>query len=152
MDKQRKKKKKQYLRHQQQLDAIIEKYGSFDKLKESRYLYKKNPNDKYKQCERDRHQVYHLLEKIKGFEEGEGQTKSVIKEKYNEYCEKVKSILDCYKSVQQLNEQSNAYRITKKRKYHEAHNDFQRYNRTMKKLDCTKENTISKARRSLMRK
>ena len=65
MDKQRKKKKKQYLRHQQQLDAIIEKYGSFDKLKESRYLYKKNPNDKYKQCERDRLQVYRLLEKSK---------------------------------------------------------------------------------------
>ena len=109
MDKQRKKKKKQYLRHQQQLDAIIEKYGSFDKLKESYNLYKKNPNDKYKQCERHHRQVYRLLQKIKGFEEGEGLTKSVIKTKYNEYCEKVKSILDCYKSVKQLNEQSNAY-------------------------------------------
>ena len=63
-----------------------------------------------------------------------GLTKSVIKTKYNEYCEKLKSILDCYKSVKQLNEQSNAYQITKKRKYHEAYNDCQRYNRTMKKI------------------
>ena len=55
---------------------------------------------------------------------------------------KVKSIFDCYKSVKQLNEQSNAYQITKKRKYHEAYNDCQRYNRTMKKLDCTRRNTI----------
>ena len=150
MDKLRKKKKKQHLKHQQQLDAIIGKYGSIDKLKESYNLYRKNYNDKYKQFSSDNRKVNRLLQKIKGFEEGEGQTKSVIKAKYNEYCEKVKSILDCYKSVKELNEQSNAYRNSKKRKYHEAHNDFQRYNRTMKKLDCTKENTISKGRRSLM--
>ena len=102
MDKLRKKKKKQYLKHQQQLDAIIEKYGSFEKLKESYNVYKKNSDDKYKQCSSDNRKVYRLLEKIKGFEEGEGQTKSVIKAKYNEYCEKVKSILDCYKSVKAI--------------------------------------------------
>ena len=79
---------------------------------------KKNSDDKYKQCSSDKRKVYRLLEKIKGFEEGEGQTKNVIKAKYNEYCEKVKSILDCYKSVKQLNEQSNAYRVSKKREYH----------------------------------
>ena len=95
MDKLRKKKKKQYLKHQQQLIAIIGKYGSFDKLKERYNLYKKNSNDKYKQCSSDNRKVYRLLQKIKRFEEGEGQTKSVIKAKYNEYCEKVKSILDC---------------------------------------------------------
>ena len=138
MDTLRKKKKKQYLKHQQQLDAIIGKYGSLEKLNKSSNLYRKNSNDKYKQCSVDKRKVYRLLQKIKGFEEGEGLTKSVIKTKYNESCEKVKSILDCYKSVKKLKEQSNAYQIIKKRKYHEAYNDFQRYNRTMKKLYCTK--------------
>ena len=119
----KKKKKKQYMKHQQQLDSIIGKYGSLDKLKETRNLYRKNSNDKYKQCSVDKRKVYRLLEKIKGFEEGESVTKSESKAKYNEYCGKVKSILDCYKSVKQLNEQYNAYRITKKRKYQEAYND-----------------------------
>ena len=60
--------------------------------------------------------------------------KSIIETNYSKHCEKVKSILDCYKSVKQLNEQSNAYQITKKREYHEAYNDFKGYNRTIKKI------------------
>ena len=47
---------------------------------------------------------------------------------------KSKVNIGLYKSVKQLNEQSNAYRITKKREYHEAYNDCRRYNRIMKKL------------------
>ena len=61
MDKLKKKKKKQYLKDRQQLDAIVGKYGSFDNLKESYNLYKKNSNDKYKQCSSDHRKAYRQL-------------------------------------------------------------------------------------------
>ena len=61
MKKTKNKKKKQYLKAQQQLNAIIGKYGSFDKLKESYSLYKKNSNDKYKQCSSDHRKAYRQL-------------------------------------------------------------------------------------------
>ena len=116
-----------------QLDVIIGKYGSFDNLKKSYNWYRKNPKDKDKQCYSDNRKVYRLLQKINHLEEGKGQERDVMKTKYEEDCGKVKSILACYKSVKQLNEQSNAYQKSKKREYHEAHNDFKRYNFTMKK-------------------
>ena len=133
------------MKAQQQLDAIIGKYGSFDNLKKSFNWYKENSNDKYKQCERDRLKVYRLLQKINRLEEGKGQERDIVKTKYKEDCGKVKSILARYKYGKQLNEQSNSYRkskkrhhneyrVSKKREYHEAHNDYQRYNKTMKKI------------------
>ena len=124
--------------------------GSFDNLKKSYNWYRKNPKDKDKQCYSDNRKVYRLLQKINHLEEGKGQERDVMKTKYEEDCGKIKSILACYKSIKQLNEHNNEYRVSKKREYHKAHNDYQQNDKTMKKSDCMKEKTILNPRISLM--
>ena len=60
--------------------------------------------------------------------------RDAITSNYKGHSEKVKSILASCESVMQLNEQSNAYQKSKKRKYQYAYNAFCNYNTNMKTI------------------
>ena len=90
--------------------------------------------------------VYRLKRKIMSIERETDIVRDENLSKYKKHCEKVKSIIDKYQSLNSLRDKFNIYQNSKKRKHIEANNDMKNYLKNMKKIrDYEKEKEVKES-------